>query len=162
MESFEVFQEIFSKCSPKILAPELGLKEPSVYKWSAQGELRLNPLDRIVSVMQTSGNLLPLHWLCEQFGGYFVHNPEIKNIKPRPLTPAQNKLVHEFAQMLAFIASEVEKNSLGKDVNKVRKRWEELKSVTESFVVGCEKGTFEAYHAHMNNPPKPPPEFRHT
>jgi hypothetical protein len=59
------------------------------------------------------------------------------------LIPATNEIVQEFADLLAVIASAAADNQItGKEAQSIRARWEELKTVTESFVACCEEGNF--------------------
>jgi hypothetical protein len=59
------------------------------------------------------------------------------------LIPATNEIVQEFADLLAVIASAAADNQITqKESQNIRARWEELKSVTESFVACCEEGNF--------------------
>ena len=54
-----------------------------------------------------------------------------------------NAVGQEFADMLATIASSAGDNRITpEEAKKIRARWEELKSVTESFVRACESGNF--------------------
>jgi hypothetical protein len=82
--------------------------------------------------------------VCERAGGFFITNPKAK---PRPyqLIPSTNSIVQEFADMLGVIAVAASDNAITKDEAKaIRRRWEDLKSVTEGFVRQCEEGNFAA------------------
>jgi hypothetical protein len=51
--------------------------------------------------------------------------------------------VQEFADLLSVIAFAAADNQISpKEAESIRARWEELKSVTESFVACCETGNF--------------------
>src|SRR5581483_11409626 len=106
-------------------------------------------------VVRAARNPRLMHWLCAEAGGYFIHNPEVANGKPLPLTTAQCKVVHDFAQMVALLAKESANGALCKNARNIRERWEALKSLMEYFVVCCEKGAFDpqtmdaAIHAHI-------------
>jgi hypothetical protein len=53
--------------------------------------------------------------------------------------------VQEFADMLGVIATAASDNQITKEEAKaIRRRWEDLKSVTEAFVRSCEEGNFGA------------------
>jgi hypothetical protein len=59
------------------------------------------------------------------------------------LIPATNEIVQEFADLLAVIATAAADNQITqKESKQIRARWEELKSVTETFVACCEEGNF--------------------
>jgi hypothetical protein len=70
-------------------------------------------------------------------------NPKTNKPHPSYLIPATNEIVQEFADLLAVIATAAADNQITqKEANEIRARWEELKSVTESFVACCEEGNF--------------------
>jgi len=51
--------------------------------------------------------------------------------------------VQEFADLLAVIATAAADNQITTaESRQIRARWEELKTVTESFVACCEEGNF--------------------
>ena len=62
---------------------------------------------------------------------------------PSYLIPATNEIVQEFADLLAVVAAAAADNQITqKESQQIRARWEELKSVTETFVACCEEGNF--------------------
>ena len=53
--------------------------------------------------------------------------------------------MQEFADLLAVIATAAADNHITqKEAQTIRARWEELKTVTETFVACCEEGNFSA------------------
>jgi len=148
MESHEIVREVFEKTSPKHLAGELGLSLSMVYKWAeppAQKSGAANPLDRAAALMKCSGDRRIVQWLCQQAGGFFIENPKIGRPHPAFLVPATNSVVQEFADLLGVIADSAHDNQVTlKEAEAIRARWEELKSVTEEFVRGCEEGDYRA------------------
>jgi hypothetical protein len=146
MESHEILREVFQKTSPKHAASELGLSLSMVYKWAeppADKSGAVNPLDRVAMLVRCSGDERIVHWLCQQSGGFFIKNPKSGHPHPAFLVPAMNTVVQEFADLLAVMASSANDNQITADEAKsIRARWEELKSVTEGFVLGCEEGDF--------------------
>jgi hypothetical protein len=81
-------------------------------------------------------------WVCEQVDGFYIRNPH--TLPPtESVIPATNDIVQEFADMLATIAHASADNTISKDEAKtIRRRWEELKSVTEGFVKAAESGGY--------------------
>jgi predicted transcriptional regulator len=64
---------------------------------------------------------------------------------PTYLIPATNQIVQDFADLLHVVASAAADNQImPPEAKQIRARWEELKSVTEGFVVCCEEGNFRA------------------
>ena len=57
MQSHELLREVFQRCSPKLVAGELGLSLSMIYKWAEPGEATAgsgstNPLDRIEALLR--------------------------------------------------------------------------------------------------------------
>ena len=94
------------------------------------------------SIRSTSDPRL-VQWICQRAGGFFIRNPKTFMPHPDYLIPATNEIVQEFADLLSVIAFAAADNHITqKEAKNIRARWEELKAVTESFVVCCEKGNF--------------------
>jgi hypothetical protein len=148
MQSHELLREVFQKCSPKQVAAELGLSLSMIYKWAEPGDPTAgsgstNPLDRIDALMRCSKDPHLVQWICQRAGGFFIQNPKTTNPHPAYLIPATNEIVQEFADLLAVVAAAAADNQITQRESKqIRARWEELKSVTETFVACCEEGNF--------------------
>lgn len=148
MHSHELLREVLKKASAKQVAADLGLSLSMIYKWAepSDGETSsgaTNPLDRIDQLIQTTDDERLLQWVCERAGGFFIRNPDGEWPHPNELMPATNSIVQEFADLLAVIAMAAGDGHISKEESKkIRKRWEQLKSVTEGFVACCEEGNF--------------------
>ncbi len=149
MQSHEVLREVFQQCSPKQVAAELGLSLSMIYKWAeppdpTAGSGSTNPLDRIDALLRCTKDRRLIQWICQRAGGFFILNPETNRPHASFLIPATNQIVQEFADLLAVIAAAAADNQItSKESQQIRARWEELKSVTESFVACCEQGSFQ-------------------
>jgi len=149
MHSHELLKEVLKKTSAKQIAGDMGLSLSLIYKWAEPpadetGSGANNPLDRIEQLLKITHDTRIAQWVCERAGGFFITNP-----KQRPhdynLIPSTNNIVQEFADMLGVIAMAASDNSITKEEAKaIRRRWEELKSLTEGFVRHCEEGNFTA------------------
>lgn len=147
MQSHEVLREVFEKCSPKQISADMDLSLSLVYKWAeppgADGQPSTNPLERVAALYRCSQDERLLQWLCQQAGGFFIRNPKTHLAHPDFLIPATNQIVQEFADLLAVIATAAADNQItAKEAKSIRARWEDLKSVTETFVACCEEGNF--------------------
>jgi len=164
MQSHEVLREVFQECSPKQVASQLGLSLSMIYKWAeppdpAAGSGSTNPLDRIDALLGCTKDRRLVQWICQRAGGFFILNPKINKPHPSYLIPATNEIAQEFADLLAVIATAAADNQITHAESKeIRARWEELKSVTESFVACCEEGNFLPLKDRpgIANPPPPP------
>ena len=146
MESHELLREVFDKTAAKEISADLELSTSMVYKWaqpaSHEGGIG-NPLDRIEALIHSTGDQRIVQWICQRAGGFFILNPEHAP-HPHFLIPATNQIVQEFADLLAVVASAAADNKItAPEAKQIRARWEELKSVTEGFVVACESGDFD-------------------
>lgn len=150
MESHEVMREVLKETPAKLIASEMGLSLSLVYKWAEKpaensGSGASNPLDRVGQLIRISGNPLVAQWTCEQADGFFINNPKVRQPSSRHLIPVTNDIVRQFASMLATIAQAADDNIVtAEEAGKIRRRWEDLKSVTEGFVHAAEKGDFSA------------------
>ena len=148
MHSHELLREVFKDTSPKQVAADLGLSLSLIYKWSEPADDvtssgSANPLDRIERLLQSTGDRRLVQWICERAGGFFITNPKTTHPHPEFLIPATNEIVQEFADLLSVIAAAAADNQISqKEAQRIRARWEELKSVTEGFVACCEEGNF--------------------
>src|SRR5215472_15768058 len=147
MQSHELFREVFEKKKPKEIAADLGLSSSMIYKWgepNTAGSGIGNPLDRVDALLKSTGDDRLVHWICQRAGGFFILNPK-NTPHPMYLIPATNQIVQEFADLLQVIAAAAADNQITPmEAKQIRARWEELKSVTEGFVAGCEEGNFGA------------------
>ncbi len=160
MHSHEVMKEVLKKTSAKQIAGDMGLSLSLIYKWAEppeddSGSGASSPLDRVGQLIRITKDPRVAQWVCEQAGGFYIRNPQ--QLPPgQPLIPITNDIVQEFADMLATIATSSADNVITKDeANNIRRRWEELKTVTEGFVTAAETGHFSA------TPPEPKPELKH-
>jgi len=147
MDSHEVMREVLKKTSAKQIAAEMALSLSLIYKWAepaedASGSGASSPLDRVGQLIRITRDARLAQWVCERAGGFYIRNPQ-QLPRIQPLIPITNDIVHEFADMLSTIATSSEDSVITKDeAREIRRRWEELKSVTEGFVAACEGGSF--------------------
>ena len=148
MDSHELLREVFQKCSAKQVAAEMELSLSMIYKWAEPSSMETgsgtaNPLDRITALIQSTNDPRIVQWICERVGGFFIRNTKNKQSNHRSLVPATNEILQEFADLLAVVADAAADNEISKkEASNIRARWEELKSVTETFVRCCEEEIF--------------------
>ena len=147
--SHEVLKKSVSDLGVKSVASDLGLSTSLIYKWcqpndSEDASGADNPLDRLASIYELTGDRGPVEWLCRQADGYFVENVPTEDIERIPLLHMTRRIVREFSELLDVLTESIEND--GKidldEAAKIRKEWEELKSSAESFVSSCEKGLY--------------------
>ncbi len=149
MHSHEVMREVLKKTSAKQIAADMNLSLSLIYKWAEppeddSGSGASSPLDRVGQLIRITRDPRVAQWVCEQSGGFFIRNPAVLPTN-QPLIPITNDIVQEFADMLATIATSSADSVITRDEAKnIRRRWEELKTVTEGFVHAAESGNFGA------------------
>ncbi len=147
MDSHDVLREALQKTTPKAVAAELGVSLSLVYKWaekpSEQGSGSKNPLDRLLQIIELSGDTGIVEWLCRQQGGHFVKNPEVNRHKIDHVIPATQQIIGHFSELLTEISTAAMDRSVSKDeAGDIRQVWDKLKSYAEGFVHCCENGDF--------------------
>jgi len=152
MQAHEVIRELLKQTPAKRFAAEMGLSLSLIYKWAEppvdeSGSGASSPLDRVGQLIRISSDPRIAQWACEQSGGFFIRNPYPLK-QTNQLIPVTNDIVQEFADMLATIAKASGDNVITKDeARDIRRRLEELKSVTEGFVHSAEDGNFAQLQA---------------
>ena len=145
--SDEVLHECILPKGMKAVAGHLGLSQALLHKWCLPpGQSgALNPLDRIGSLVRLLQDNRPLHWLCQDADGFFVSNPAAASARTGPVLQATHQMLKEFSELLAVISESVagDQSIEPEEARRIRKEWEELKTLTESFVVACEQGSFQ-------------------
>ena len=147
MQSHELLKEVLKKTSAKQISADMGLSLSLIYKWAEPpsdetGSVANNPLDRIEQLLRITDDGRIAQWVCERAGGFFINNPKALP-HPFQLIPSTNSIVQEFADMLGVIAVAASDNAITpSEAKAIRRRWEDLKSVTEGFVRSCEEGNF--------------------
>ncbi len=161
MQSHELLKEVLKKTSAKQVAAEMGLSLSLIYKWAEPPDEGAasganNPLDRIDQLLRITSDARIAQWVCERAGGFFIGNPKTTPHSYQ-LIPSTNNIVQEFADMLGVIAAAAADSQITRDeARAIRRRWEDLKSVTEGFVRACEEGNFKTVKAEIAEPGKSP------
>jgi len=156
MESHDVLKQAIDRIGVKAVASELRVSPALVYKWceaagsddpDASGTR--NPLDRIREIVRLTDDEQIVAWLCQQAGGFFVHNAPVKTRKyDADLLESTQKLVRQFSELLGEISQSVSDDGqiTANEAGRIRQDWERLKTLVETFVVACEKGIYRRMH----------------
>lgn len=148
MESHDVLKRALSKTSPKAVASELGLSLSLVYKWaekpSDDGSGSRNPLDRLLKIIELSGDYGIIEWICRKHRGHFVLDPGVDGHDIHHILPATQEIISQFSDLLSRISDAALDHSVTKKESiEIRESWDKLKSYAEAFVRCCENGNFE-------------------
>jgi hypothetical protein len=153
MESHEVLRRALRKTSPKAVAADLGVSLSLVYKWAEKpvddGSGSRNPLDRLLQIIELSGDTGIIEWLCRHQGGHFVKDPEVAGHEIDHVLPATQEIIGKFSDLLNRISDAAEDHSVTPDeADEIREVWDRLKSYAEAFVRACEAGEFKVMSRH--------------
>jgi hypothetical protein len=148
MESHEVLRQAMRKTTPKAVAAELGVSLSLVYKWAEKpvddSSGSRNPLDRLLQIIQLSGDNGIVDWLCQKQGGHFVKDPDVSGHRIDHVLPATQEIIGQFSELLARITKAATDHSVTpEEADDIRQGWDKLKSYVEAFVRACENGDFE-------------------
>ena len=148
MESHEVLKQAVRDLGAKQVASRMNLSTSLIYKWceandSPESAGADNPLDRISKLLDITGDKALIAWLCQKADGYFVKNPNASVSTSTPLSGTR-KILKEFTELLDAVSTSLANDQVidREEASGIRDEWETLKSVTESFVVACERGNF--------------------
>ncbi len=136
------------KTTPKAVAAELGVSLSLVYKWaekpSEYGSGSRNPLDRVLQIIELSGDTGIVEWLCRQQGGHFVKDPDVSGHQIGHVLPATQEIIGQFSDLLSHISDAADDHSVSREeAGQIRQVWDKLKSYAEGFVRRCENGDFK-------------------
>lgn len=153
MESHEVLRRALRKTSPKAVAADLGVSLSLVYKWAEKptndGSSSRNPLDRLLQIIELSGDTGIVEWLCRQQGGHFVKDPDVSGNQIDHVLPATQEIIGIFSNLLNRISDAAEDYSVcPEEADEIRQVWDQLKSYAEAFVRACEHGDFKVMARH--------------
>ncbi len=148
MESHEVLRKALQKTTPKAVAAELGVSLSLVYKWAEKptdlGSGSKNPLDRLLQIIDLSGDTGIVEWLCRQQGGHFVKDPDVSGHQVDHVLPATQEIIAHFSDLLNEISDAADDHSVTKqEAVAIRQCWDKLKSFAEGFVRACENGDYK-------------------
>ena len=154
MKSHEVLKRVVESVGAKQVAGDLGVSSSLVYKWCAEppsdagehGSGARNPLDRLVSLVDSTGDRSPIEWLCSQVGGYFVESPEPEE---RPVDTEYirqyQRLLAEFSSLLQIMSESIVDDGRidAGEAESIRAQLQKLQGCGEAFVRACECGRFD-------------------
>lgn len=154
-ESYEILRQAIDLVGVKKVATRLGISRSLVYKWCQKpddpDEVELNsgaanPLDRMAAIYEETQDPRVIQWCCQLADGFLVENPS-KMSAHEELKVLENiqRFIKEFSETLTVISSSYENDEriTPVEAERIRKEWEDLKSVGEAFVLACESGLFD-------------------
>ncbi len=151
MKSYELLRDATDRVGVKAVAAKLNLSTALVYKWCQEpatedpdGSGARNPLDRLQTLYEATGDERLINFICNAAHGFFVPNPEIRpEATEGRLLGTTQRMVTDFGVLLANISRSIEDGLISaEEADIIRQSWEKLKSQAECFVVACEQGHY--------------------
>ena len=152
LRSDEVLKKAADGIGVKALAAALKLSPALIYKWcqahdpdDPDSSGARNPLDRLAEIYEATGDPEVINWICHHAGGFFVVNPVVESDDvATELLMSTQRLVKEFSDMLEEVSRSIANDGLilPDEAKRIRRHWEALKRVAETFVVNSEKGKY--------------------
>jgi hypothetical protein len=129
----------------KAIASDMHLSSSLLYKCGASPATNLiesgatNPLDRVAKIFEATGDLNLMSWICQQADGFFTPNPKAGIDAAESLFAHTQCMVAEFSDLLQAVSQSYDEDGqiCQADAQRIRREWEELKGVGESFVSGA-------------------------
>lgn len=146
MTSHEVLKNVIDKAGAKAVASGMGVSPALVYKWCEPDEApddsgARNPLDRVLQICDITHDVSPVEWLCQKTGGFRVDNPKRAHPQKDVMLSSTQAILKEFSDLLGVISESYANDGKidPEEAKRIRKEWEHLKVVAETFVMSCEK-----------------------
>lgn len=152
MNTRKILKEALKGCDREEAARAAGMSLGSLNN-QVSGELPYLPkgktpnlLDRIYllidAVRESTGSMLILEKLAEEFGFMLIANPAITAAESPAITRI-SEILHEFAAVIDEIARANADNLIDShEAGNIRAKWEFMKRITEEFVLACETGKY--------------------
>lgn len=154
MKSHELLKRVVENVGTKQVAHDLRVSSSLVYKWCTEppavvgddGSGARNPLDRILQLLQSTGDRRLLEWLCGEAGGYFADrvHPDSEPMDQRYIDQTR-KLLGQFSELLQVMSEAIahEGRIDRAEAAEIRRQWQRLQGRGEGFVRACEDGVFD-------------------
>ena len=154
MKSHEVLKRVVESVGTKQVAHDLGVSSSLIYKWCAEPASKLgeegsgarNPLDRLVGLVESTGDRSAIEWLCTRVGGCFVENPDLESVAvDAEYIRETQSLLKEFADLMRVVSESVIDDGRvdQEEAGAMRAQFRRLQARAEAFVRACEQGVFD-------------------
>ncbi len=154
MKSHQILKRVVERVGTKQVAHDLGVSSSLIYKWCAEPASELgedgsgvrNPLDRLVSLVESTGDRSAIEWLCTEVGGCFVQNPDLESVAiDTEYIRETQQLFKEFSDLMRVVAASVADDGRVdcEEASAIRAQFRSLQARAEAFVRACEQGVFD-------------------
>ena len=156
MKSYDVIRQAVEEPGVKAVAAALRVSPALVYKWceppadadDPDQSGAKNPLDRLREMYLLTKDIRLIRWMCNEADGFFVSNPvpNLRRSLEENVFLETRGMVREFSELLDTVTESLEKTPgiQADEAVAIREKWEDLKACVEKFVIGCERGHYDA------------------
>jgi hypothetical protein len=149
-----MLRHVIEEVGTKQVAHDLRVSTSLVYKWCSEppidegedGSGARNPVDRVMALVQSTGDRRPVEWMCSKVGGYFVPavDAEENPVDARYIDHTRT-LLSEFSELLQLMSESIANEGRidAAESVEIRRQWQRLQGRGEAFVRACESGHFD-------------------
>lgn len=145
-KSYQVLKEAIKPKGAKFIAESMGLSASIVFKWSQSpfnAGTAIDPLQRVIELHEITGDDRIVNHVCNAANGFFVKNATVEGEVDTELVKTTQVILTEFSEMLMAITEGRADGDISPDeAIRIRSEWEDMKRVTEGFVISCENGEY--------------------
>lgn len=142
MNSKEAMRKACEESGIKAVADALGISSSAIYN-QINDPNKSDILGKFVDFVNACGNDVAITWACGELDGLFIRNPDSRvseNVDPNCVPDA----LKEFGDVIKEIGSALDDGKVSrKEAESIRREWDELKVLLESYVLSCEMGMLE-------------------
>ena len=142
MNSKEAMREACEELGIKAVADALEISPSAIYN-QINDETKKDILGRFVDFVNACGNDVAIQWACGELNGFFVPNPETR-VAERIDPDCVPEALKEFGDVIKVIGDAMRDGKVTrKEAEGIRREWDELKVLLETYVLSCEMGMLE-------------------
>ena len=139
MDSKEALKAACKVVGVKVVAESLGMSPTAIYNQINDPD-KHDLLEKFVDFNNACENDICVKWVCEELNGTFIKNDDIK-VEAGNYNNCMSDALREFGGMISEIGKALEDGVVTSDeAVAIRKEWEDVKRVMESFVLAGELG----------------------
>ena len=142
MNSKDAMREACEEMGIKAVADALDISPSAIYNQINDNEKK-DILGKFVDFVNACGNDIAINWACGELNGFYIKNPETRvpeNVDPDCVPEA----LKEFGDVIKVIGSALSDGCVTrKEAEIIRREWDELKMLLETYVLSCEMGKLE-------------------
>lgn len=138
MDSREIMIKACKELGTKHVASEMGVSTSVLYN-QMNDPNRTDLLKRFVDFCEASESDAPIKWACEKLNGVFVPNRDVSVEELEAVTTTYvSRSVKEFGDVITVMGEAIHDGVITEsEALTIKKEWEELKALLESFVHVC-------------------------